>query len=94
MAKSNSEKDSDKRIMRLFRGRCVVNPAHRATEINEIVLRSRTKGAIDMPNNRVPMCHSCHHIYHWGGVTEQKQEKLRESAIIRLTALGVSIDEW
>jgi hypothetical protein len=94
MAKTDKERESDRRIMKLFRGRCVMNPAHPATEINEIVLRSRSKQAIDMPNNRVPLCRSCHRVYHWGGVTDEKQTIMYEKAKARLLALGENLENW
>ena len=92
--KSELESLDDKRVMKLFRGRCVVNVAHRATEINEIIPRSRSKSAVTMRANRVPMCRSCHNIYHWGGVTAEKMEKLVEMAKIRLETFGVDLGEW
>jgi hypothetical protein len=92
--KSIEEKSDDARIMKLFRGRCVVNVAHRATEINEIIPRSRSKNAITMRGNRVPMCRSCHGIYHWGGVTPEKMEILVEMAKIRLETFGVDLESW
>lgn len=93
MAKSKSERDDDKRIMTLFRRRCVVC-MQPATEVNEIILRSRTKAAVLLPANRVPMCHKCHHVYHWSGVTDDKQERLRALAIQRLTAFGEGVEKW
>jgi len=92
--KSLEEKSDDARIMKLFRGRCVVNIAHKATEINEIIPRSRSKHAITMKANRTPMCRSCHNIYHWGGVTSEKMEKLSDMARARLEMFGESLENW
>lgn len=92
--KSDTERSDDKRIMKLFRGRCIVNLAHPAAEINEIVLRSRTIHATTMKNNRVPLCKSCHRIFHWGGVTDEKMEILRSLALERLKMFGEDVNDW
>lgn len=94
MAKNAEERKSDLRIYKLFRNRCVMNPAHPAQEINEIVLRSRDKNAVEMKQNRVPLCRSCHRVYHWGGVTEEKQRIMYERAKARLIALGEDLEKW
>lgn len=92
--KSKNEKESDLLIMKMFRGRCVVNPSHRATEVNEIIPRSATKHSVTMKQNRVPMCRGCHAQYHDGGITEEKQEELRNLAISRLTMYGENLENW
>ena len=91
--KSDAEREDDLRIMKLFRGRCVscLSPA---TQIHELVTRARTKRAITMPQNRVPLCASCHNRAHFNGYVEDKEGFLRSKAIERLIMLGVSLEEW
>lgn len=71
-----------------------MNVAHPAVEVHEIILRSSTKFAVEMNNNRVPLCRSCHDVLHWGGITEEKQEMLRTKAKERLIMFGVDLETW
>lgn len=91
--KSDAERIDDQRIMRLFRGRCV-GCTSQATQVHELVTRARTKKAITMPQNRVPLCMSCHNRAHFNGYTEDKEGFLRSKAIERLVMLGISLEEW
>lgn len=94
MAKKDSaEKADDLRIMRLFRSRCVVC-MRPATEVHELVSRARSKHAITMPRNRVPLCKDDHHRTHFDGYTGTKEEFLRGKAIERLIWFDVDLDEW
>ena len=93
MAKSSAETESDRKIMKMFRGRCIVCMSP-ATEIHEIVLRSRSKFAVSMPSNRVPLCRHHHNGQHLDGVTVEKQEFLRGKAIERLIMFGESLEDW
>lgn len=63
-------------IYETFNNRCIVcwKPA---TEINEIVLRSRTKGAFRF-ENCVPLCSFHHWEYHHNGVTPEKIKAMQE----------------
>ena len=63
MAKSDAERADDQRIMKLFRGRCVVC-IRPATQIHELIPRGRSKNAITIPRNRVPLCTHHHNIAH------------------------------
>lgn len=92
--KSDAERQDDERIMKLFRGRCIMNLTHPASEINEIIPRSRTNQATTMKNNRVPLCRSCHRIYHWGGLTEVKMQIMYDKAVECLTMFGVRLEDW
>lgn len=66
---------SDSFIWWLFKHLCVV--CHKpATEINEIVPRSRSKESILNWENRVTMCRECHGEYHRHGVNFGTQEEL------------------
>lgn len=94
MAKSQEERESDLHILKIFRGRCVMNFAHKATEVHEIIPRSATTQAVSMKKNRVPLCRSCHHVLHWGGITEEKQQHLRDKAERMLLGFGVNLEDW
>lgn len=78
---------SDSFIFWLYKRRCIVckNPA---SEINEIVLRSRSKNAVSDWKNRVCMCHNCHRKYHDGGVTDDKMVALKEKRDSFLLMIG------
>ena len=91
--KSPEELADDHRIMKLFRGRCVVclSPA---AEVHELVPRARSKYAITMKQNRVPLCRSCHRRSHFEGYTGTKQELLRNKAIERLIMFDESLENW
>lgn len=93
MAKTDFERESDKRIMKLFRGRCVVC-MRPATEIHELITRARSKEAITMPQNRVPLCEFDHSSAHKNGYTGKKEDYLRGMAIERLVLFGVDLSEW
>jgi phage baseplate assembly protein W len=48
-----------------------------ASEINEIVMRSRSKKAVMDWKNRVTLCREDHRKYHDGGVTDAKIVEMR-----------------
>lgn len=78
---------SDSFIHWLFKGRCIsCNTV--ATEINEIVPRSRSKRAVMMWTNRVTLCQTCHRTYHDGGVTDAKMTEMREKREAFLKRIG------
>jgi 5-methylcytosine-specific restriction endonuclease McrA len=91
--KSQEEKLDDQRIMKLFRGRCVacMSPA---VEVHELITRARSKEAITMKQNRVPLCRSCHRRTHFDGYTGSKEEFLRNKAIERLIMFFIDLNEW
>ena len=94
--KSDWEREDDKRIMKLFRGRCVVcmRPAE---VVHEIVTRARSKFATTMKNNRVPLCiyhHTGEGGVHFNGYTGDKEALLRNCAIELLIRFDVSLDNW
>ncbi len=62
---------SDAFIWWVFKRRCVMCRRD-ATEINEIIPRSRSKFSILDWTNRVPLCQSCHREFHKDGVTDFK----------------------
>ena len=71
----------------LFRNKCVV--CHKqATEINEIVPRSRSKLSILTWENRVTMCRECHNDYHKHGVNSKTQAKLQTKRDSFLRMIG------
>jgi HNH endonuclease len=71
----------------LFKSRCVVC-RQPATEINEIIPRSRSKKSIQLWENRVTMCASCHREYHRQGVNDEAIEKLRKARHDFLMSMG------
>lgn len=91
--KSEAELIDDVRINTLFKYRCVgcMSPA---TEVHELIPRSRTKHATTMKQNRVPICRSCHHRAHFEGYNYSKESFLRNKAIERLIMFGISLEEW
>jgi 5-methylcytosine-specific restriction endonuclease McrA len=91
--KSEDERKDDSRIMKLFRGRCVVclSPA---IEVHELITRARSKNSVTIPQNRVPLCRSCHNRSHFDGYTGDKEDLLRNRAIERLIMFGVSLEDW
>jgi len=60
----------------LFKHKCIMCK-HPATEINEIIPRSRSKKSIINWKNRVTLCHGCHMEYHHHGVTKKKMEEMK-----------------
>lgn len=78
---------SDAFIYWLFKRRCV-DCRQPASEINEILPRSRSKKAVTDWKNRVPMCHHCHRKYHDGGVTDEKMTRLYEKRQEFLIMIG------
>ncbi len=78
---------SDAFIWFLFKHRCVYcrKPA---TEINEIVPRSRSKQSIQDWENRVLMCRECHNDYHRHGVNSGTIEDLQQKRVEFLKSMG------
>ena len=62
---------SDSFIWWLFKRMCIMCH-HPATEINEIIPRSRSKESILIWSNRVTLCQLCHREFHADGVTDTK----------------------
>ena len=91
--KFDAERIDDQRIMKLFRGRCVACYSG-ATQVHELVTRARTKKATTMPQNRVPLCTSCHNRAHDNGYTEIDEEFLRNKAVELLVRFDVSLEDW
>lgn len=60
----------------LFRYRCM-ECKKPGQEINEIIPRARSKGAIMDWRNRVLLCRECHAKFHQGGVTKAKIEAMQ-----------------
>lgn len=70
----------------LFKYKCVMCKKP-ASEINEIIPRSRSKKALDW-RNRVTLCHNCHTQFHQTGVTKKKQEAMEQSRKEFLVSMG------
>lgn len=60
----------------LFRYKCVMCKKP-ASEINEIIPRSRSKKSILDWRNRVPLCQDCHRTFHLHGVTQAKIDEMQ-----------------
>lgn len=71
----------------LFKHKCV-SCKKPATEINEIIPRSRSKKSILDWHNRVTLCQTCHAEFHRTGVTPEKIEKMRLSRTNFLISMG------
>jgi len=91
--KSKEEKDDDKRIYKLFRGRCI-SCLGTPQEIHELITRARSKQALTLKNNRVPLCRSCHNKAHSNGYTEIDEDFLRNRAIELLIRFDVELEDW
>lgn len=61
----------------LFRGLCVMCK-HPATEINEIIPRSRSKKSILDWKNRITICKECHNKYHFDGVNDKTVKVMQD----------------
>ena len=97
MAKSPEDVTAEKldniRIMKLFRSRCVGCMGN-ATQVHELIPRSRSKRATTMKNNRIPLCASCHNRAHFNGYTQDKADFLRNKAIERLIWFDINLEDW
>lgn len=91
--KSDWEREDDKRIMKLFRGRCV-GCFGTASEVHELITRARSKQALTLKNNRVTVCPFCHRKAHDNGYTDVDEDFLRNRAIELLIRFDVSLDDW
>lgn len=78
---------SDYFIWWLFKNLCA--SCHRpASDVNEIIPRSRSKQSILNWENRVLMCRECHDNYHRHGVNSKAIEILQEKRIEALRLFG------
>jgi 5-methylcytosine-specific restriction endonuclease McrA len=77
-------------IQWLFRYRCMECKESKNLEINEIILRSRSKSAIMDWRNRVVLCRTCHEKFHHSGVTKEKVLKMQEQRKEYLKSIGRS----
>lgn len=71
----------------LFHYKCVVCKCP-ATEINEIIPRSRSKDSVNEWRNRVPMCRECHRKYHDKGVNGVTIRELQDKRTEFLMSFG------
>jgi len=71
----------------LFKYKCVTCKKP-ATEINEIIPRSRSKNSILDWRNRVTLCRECHHKYHLNGVTSEKISEMKTKRGEFLISMG------
>ena len=71
----------------VFKHKCVMCKKP-ATEINEIVPRSRSKKSIKTWQNRVTLCRDCHTQFHHKGVTLEKIENMQKARKEFLMSMG------
>lgn len=71
----------------LFKNRCVVCKKP-ATDVNEILPRSRSRKSIVTWENRVTMCVECHREYHRKGVNDKAVEELQKIRYDFLKSMG------
>lgn len=76
----------DEQIFSIFNHRCIVcfKPA---TEMNHILLRSRSNKSSDW-KNKAPLCRTHHEAYHDGGVTLEKTLAMQARRVEVLYMLG------
>jgi 5-methylcytosine-specific restriction endonuclease McrA len=65
-------------VMKLFKWRCAMNPAHPANTIHEIVPRSLRPNDWWHDDNMIPLCGDCHDLVHRMG-TKNYREQLLEA---------------
>ena len=75
-------------IFWLFNYRCMECRQSQNLEINEIVLRSRSKSAIMDWRNRVVLCMKDHEEFHHNGVTKEKVLQMQEKRKEYLKSIG------
>lgn len=56
-----------------YSGRCILNPAHKAVVIHEIIPRSLRPNDWWEKDNMCPLCHDCHDKIHREGTKKYKQ---------------------
>jgi len=71
----------------LFRNLCVMCK-HPATQINEIIPRSRSKESVEDWTNRVAICENCHNEYHKNGVNDKAIAEMQQKRIDFLKEMG------
>jgi hypothetical protein len=59
---ANKLKQLQSEVWRIFKGRCGMNPAHKASGVHEIVPKSHGKKSLSL-ENMIPLCQSCHEKY-------------------------------
>lgn len=75
-------------IFWLFRYRCMGCRSANQLEVNEIILRSRSKNSIYDWRNRVVLCRECHEKYHHNGVTVDKVQLMQAHRKGYLISIG------
>jgi len=79
-------------VLRLFGYRCIgidKTCGRYTTTVHEILPRSRGKIAYE-PNNRIPLCLSCHETVHRLGVSDEMILKLQNRRAEYLLSIGKS----
>jgi 5-methylcytosine-specific restriction endonuclease McrA len=60
-------------VLKLFKNRCILNPAHVAEVIHHIIPRSVFKGDPHRIENLAPLCNSCHTKVHIEGTKKYRE---------------------
>lgn len=60
-------------IFALFNSRCALNPSHKAVTLHEIIPKSLAPKTWMNPENRIPLCASCHRRVHDEGSVKYRQ---------------------
>jgi 5-methylcytosine-specific restriction endonuclease McrA len=70
-------------IKRIFKNRCLINPAHKGTVIHHITPKSHKSSDVENEENKVLLCAECHNLIHSEGsaVWKDKLIKLRKEWI-------------
>jgi len=70
--------DNFNTVLKMFKGRCALNPKHPAEVIHHIIPRSVFFGNPDIIDNLAPLCRECHDKIHREG-TKRYREILRQA---------------
>lgn len=72
-------------IVKLFRGRCLINPGHSGIAVHEIIPRSQKPKTWNELSNQVLLCNDCHVRIHREGARNwvERLTKLRQDWVDR-----------
>lgn len=73
-------KKNQNEVLKLFKYRCAINPAHRAEVVHEIEMKSLRPSNWWEIENMIPLCNACHNMVHSEGTKKWRAElkRLRE----------------
>ena len=76
-------KANNNTVLKLFKGRCALNPSHSATVVHHIIPRSVCEGDPHRIENLIPLCRKCHDKIHREG-TKKYRDVLLEKRNVKL----------